>query len=345
MNLSFLKNIKDFLFKKDIIIDIGSNQISFSPLHSENLYKEQALIAVEYHDSHKSIVAIGNDAKELFGKESENIKVVKPIKEGKIEDRLMAENLIKQILDKHNNENMLKLPPKILMIIPTKSSDVDMEQREAVITAVGCREFQIVNSLLASAIGMGGDIGNEKGVMVLDIGGENIQCGIVKLNKIITSKSFDYGISELDEMIIKKVREEYKVAIGFQTAENLKMTVGLNKEHSRIKVCGKDIIKNIPVEVEVDSSLISDVAELFFKRMLNIIKLVFEDMPEEISLDIKERGIMICGGGSQLKGLEENLLSELKLNVQIANSSFVSIEGARILWNNINNETIINYEE
>lgn len=345
MNLSFIKSIKKMIFKEDIIIDIGSNQVSFSELDSSEKFKEQALIAVEYHDTHKSIVAIGNDAKNLVGKESENIKVVRPIREGKIEDRLMAENLVRQVIEKHRGQNMLKLPPRIFMVVPTNISDVDIEQRESVVSALGAREVQSVDNLLASAIGMGGDIGNEKGVMVLDIGGENIQCGIVKLNKIITSKSFDFGINEIDNDIIKKIREKYNIAIGLLTAEQLKIKIGMSPNEEIVKICGKDVLKNIPVEVGVSTLDVYNPSMTFFDKIIVIIKEVFEDMPEEISSDIKERGIMICGGGSQLKFLGDNLKNQLDLTVEIAKDEFVSLDGAKIIWENINNETIINYEE
>jgi rod shape-determining protein MreB len=345
MNLGFIKSIKKILFKEDMIMDIGSKQVSFSNLHSNIIFKEQSLIAVEYHDSHKSIVAFGNDAKDLAGKESENIKVINPIKEGKIEDRLMTENLVKQIITKHNPESFLKLPPKVFILVPTNISEVDMEQRESLMASVGAREIQIVNSLLASAIGMGGDIGNEKGVMVLDIGGENIQCGIVKLNKIINSRSFNFGVGELDKMIVKTIREKYKIAIGLQTAEILKKEVGMDPKNKEFIISGKDILKNIPIEKKIESRDIIDVVKKFFDKIVIVIKKVFEDMPEEISSDINSRGIMICGGGSQLKYLKENLNDQLHLKIEIAKDEFVSIVGAKIIWKNINNETIINYDE
>jgi rod shape-determining protein MreB len=345
MNLGFIKNIKKILFKEDIIIDIGSKQVSFSNLYSNLMFKEQSLIAVEYHDSHKSIVAFGNDARDLAGKESENIKVISPVKEGKIEDRLMTENLVKQIIEKHNPESFLKLPPKVFMLVPTNISEVDMEQRESLMASVGAREIQIVNNLLASAIGMGGDIGNEKGVMVLDIGGESIQCGIVKLNKIINSRSFDFGVGELDKMIVKTIREKYKIAIGLQTAENLKKEIGMDTKHKEFIISGKDILKNIPIERKIESRDIVDVFKIFLDKIVIVIKKVFEDMPEEISADINSRGIMICGGGSQLKNLKESLNDKLHLKIEIAKDEFVSIVGAKIIWKNMNNETIINYDE
>jgi rod shape-determining protein MreB len=341
----WLKKLKESFFKEDLIIDIGSNKIMVTGLESDYEINEASLIAIEYHDNYKSIIAIGNDAKELQGKEGGNIKIIKPIKEGKIEDKLMVEHLLRQIINKYKTESVFKLPYKILMITPTNISDVDREQREDVIASIGSRDFQTINNLLASAVGMGGDIGNEKGVMVLDIGEENIQCGIVKLNKIITSQSFDFGIGQVDGEIIKVIREKYKIAIGSKTAEKLKIKSGLDSEEFVATVCGKDVLKNTPIEVDVNLDDVRECIQLFFKKVMISIQSVFEDMPEEIAQDIKDRGIMVCGGGSQLKGLEKELMARLNLKIQVAESDFVAVHGAKRLWVNMSNETIINYDE
>lgn len=346
MNIK-LNNLKRKFFREDLIIDIGSNKIIISGLQSSLNSKQSSLIALEYKDSYRTVLATGDDAFELYGKETRNVKVECPIKKGKIIDKNLLVYLLKDLILKYNKESYLKFPPRIISIVPTNIEEVDREQLEFVINSVGCREFTMIDTLIANAIGVGCDIGNEKAIMVIDIGKDVLQCGIIKLNKIVVSKNYEFGLDFINYRIIDRIRELYHLEIGYQTAEKIKKDVGLNPNglaDDLIKITGKDILSNIPKDILIKYSDIYEVNMIFYKKLLNKIKEIFSEMPVEISSDIIERGIIVCGGGSQLANLKNILKEDLKIKIKISDNDFCAVDGVKLLLNGKKEEKIINYE-
>ena len=303
---------------KDIGIDLGTANIIVTIPKVGIVYREATAIAIDNRNG--EVVATGNKAKEMIGKTPSYITAVRPLKEGVIADFSAAKLLLKEILKKIFYKYKI-MGPTIVVGVPKLITEVERRAVEEVLYGTGARKVYIVEETIASAIGSGMRIEEAKGKMIVDIGGGTTEIAILSLGGIVTSESLRVAGDKFDNDIIKFIRRKYNVEIGEITAERIKCQIGTAKafvpeEYMLVK--GKDLSMGYPVQIEVNSSDMEFALRRSIYQITDEIKNVIEKTPPEVVSDIVETGIVITGGSSQIRYLDELIGDRIGVNVVVA---------------------------
>ena len=282
---------------------------------------------------------MGNEAKEMIGKTPENIKVIKPLKDGVIADfeitELMLNNYIKRVKAKS-----LLTRPRVLICCPSNITEVE---KSAIIEAAertGARKVFIEEEPKVAAVGAGMDIAKPTGNMVIDIGGGTTDIAILSLGGIVNSSSIKVAGNSFDNAIIDYVKNKYKLLIGERTAEEIKLNIGnvyKGDKDKKMTIKGRDLSTGLPSMIEISEKEIEESIRPLANEMVKEVKSVLEKTPPELSADIIEKGIVLTGGGALLKGFPELFEDELKVPIFIAESPLTCVaEGCGIMLENLN---------
>ena len=281
---------------------------------------------------------MGNEAKEMMGKTPENIKVIKPLKDGVIADfeitELMLNNYIKRVKAKS-----LLTRPRVLICCPSNITEVE---KSAIIEAAertGARKVFIEEEPKVAAIGAGIKIKNPTGNMVIDIGGGTADIAVLSMNNIVISSSLRIAGNTFDQDIINYIREKYQVLIGERTAEDIKINfanVYKPDKKKELIVKGRNLITGLPITITINQEDTAKALEDSIKKIVSVSINVLENTPPELAADIVDKGVILTGGGSLLKGLQKVLKQNLKIPVLIAQSPLTCVvEGTKVLLDDI----------
>ncbi len=281
---------------------------------------------------------MGNEAKEMIGKTPENIKVIKPLKDGVIADfeitELMLNNYIKRVKAKS-----LLTRPRVLICCPSNITEVE---KSAIIEAAertGARKVFIEEEPKVAAIGAGIKIKNPTGNMVIDIGGGTTDIAVLSMNNIVISSSLRIAGNTFDQDIINYIREKYQVLIGERTAEDIKINfanVYKPDKKKELIVKGRNLITGLPITITINQEDTAKALEDSIKKIVSVSINVLENTPPELAADIVDKGVILTGGGSLLKGLQKVLKQNLKIPVLIAQSPLTCVvEGTKVLLDDI----------
>jgi len=321
---------------RDIGIDLGTANVLIYVKGKGVVLNEPSVVVIEKET--KKVIAIGNEAYDMIGKTPEKIEAVRPLKDGVIADFELTEIMLNYFINKIKARRLFTRP-RILICCPTNITPLE---KNAIIEAAertGARKVYIEEEPKVAAIGAGMDISKPTANMVLDIGGGTTDIAIISLNGIVESESIRIAGNTLDKDIIKYIREKYKLLIGEQTAEDIKINfanIYKPKKSEKREVKGKSLITGLPDSVmitqeEIKEALIEDV-----DRIIKATKSVLEQTPPELSADIIEKGVILTGGGALLTGLIDLFEEELTIPILIAETPLTCVaEGTGILLNNI----------
>lgn len=321
---------------KDIGIDLGTANVLIYVKGRGVVLNEPSIVVIDTET--KSVVAVGEEAKEMLGKTPENIKAVKPLKDGVIADFEITEIMLNHFIKKIKARNLF-FRPRVLICCPTNITQVE---KNAIIEAAeqtGARKVYIEEEPKVAAIGAGMDISKPTANMVLDIGGGTTDIAVLSLNGIVASSSIKTAGNSMDQDIIKYIKEKYKLLIGEKMAEDIKINFAnvykpLKKEKLEIK--GRDLLTGLPKAIEISQDETKEALKDSINKIVKACKNVLEQTPPELSADIVEKGVILTGGGSLLTGLVEILEDELTIPVLIAETPLTCVaEGTGILLNNI----------
>ena len=286
----------------------------------------------------KSVIAVGEEAKEMLGKTPEKVKAVKPLKDGVIADFELTEIMLNSFIKKIKARNLF-FRPRILICCPTNITQVE---KNAIIEAaehMGARKVFIEEEPKVAAIGAGMDISRPTANMVLDIGGGTTDIAVLSLNGIVSSSSIKTAGNSMDQEIIKYIKEKYKLLIGEKTAEDIKINfanVHKPSKKEKLEIKGRDLLTGLPKAIEISQDETKEAMKESLNKIIKACKNVLEQTPPELSADIVEKGVILTGGGSLLTGLVEVLEDELTIPVLIAETPLTCVaEGTGILLNNI----------
>ena len=316
----------------DLGIDLGTANILIYVKGEGIVLNEPSIVVVDTNEN--KVIAMGNEAKEMIGKTPENIKVIKPLKDGVIADfeitELMLNNYIKRVKAKS-----LLTRPRVLICCPSNITEVE---KSAIIEAAERTGF-IEEEPKVAAIGAGIKIKNPTGNMVIDIGGGTTDIAVLSMNNIVISSSLRIAGNTFDQDIINYIREKYQVLIGERTAEDIKINfanVYKPDKKKELIVKGRNLITGLPITITINQEDTAKALEDSIKKIVSVSINVLENTPPELAADIVDKGVILTGGGSLLKGLQKVLKQNLKIPVLIAQSPLTCVvEGTKVLLDDI----------
>lgn len=305
------------LLASDIAIDLGTANTLIYLKGKGIVVNEPSVVAVK--KSNQEIVAYGSGAKEMVGRTPGEIITVRPLKDGVIADFELAERMIKNFIRKVKINRFIR--PRIAIAIPSGITEVEKRAVRDSAEHVGAREVHLIDEPMAAAIGVGLPIHEPVGSMVIDIGGGTTEIAVIALSGIVNSNSIRIAGDEMTESIVQYFKRKYNLLIGENTAELIKCTIGSAApydERGALTVKGRDLVAGIPKTVEIIGEEVQEALAEPVDAIVEAVKLCLEQTPPELSADILDRGIILTGGGSLLKGLDERLRQETNLPIVVA---------------------------
>ena len=324
------------MLSRDIGLDLGTAYVLIYIKGKGVVLNEPSIVVVDT-DS-KKVIAVGHEAYEMLGRTPGKIKAIKPMKDGVIADFELTEIMLNMFLQKIKAKKLFS-KPRILICCPTNITPVE---KNAIIEAAertGARKVYIAEEPRVAAIGAGMDISKPSASMILDIGGGTTDIAVLSLNGIASSSSIKTAGNDMDQEIIKYIREKYKLLIGEKTAEEIKINfadIYKPDKKKKYEVRGRNLLTGLPSTIEITQDEIKEALEDNIKKIIKSTKQVLEQTSPELSADIVDKGVIITGGGSMLKGLAEVLEEELTIPVLTTQTPLTCVaEGTGILLNNI----------
>ncbi|HZK19075.1 MAG TPA: rod shape-determining protein [Clostridia bacterium] len=326
------------LFTKDIGIDLGTANSLVYVKGKGVVFSEPSVVAIE-RDT-EEILAVGDEAKQMIGRTPGNIIAIRPLRDGVIADFDMTQSLIKYFISKTLRKGTFLLRPRVVIGVPSGVTAVEERAvREAAIQA-GAKEAFLIEEPMASAIGAGLPVHEPTGNMIVDIGGGTTEVAVISLGGIVTSRSIRVAGDEMDEAIIMHVKRNHNLMIGERTAEEIKMRVGTAYKPDPSltdDIRGRDLITGLPKTVTITSEEIYEALSEPLESILEAIKVTLESTPPELAADIIDRGIMMSGGGSLLKGLDMLVSDETGMPVHLSEDPLMAVAyGTGRVLENIN---------
>lgn len=308
------------LWSRDVAVDLGTANVLVYVQGRGIVVREPAVVAVSAKD--KSILAVGEEARNMVGRTPGEIIAVQPLRDGVIANFEMTEAMLAYFI-RHalQRRSVIGFAPRAIVCVPCEITDVEKRAVEEATRKAGVREAYIAEELMAAAIGAGLPVGEATGSMVVDMGGGTSEAAVISYGGIVVYRSMRLGGLKMDEAIAAYLKREYNVLIGDRTAEELKINLGSAVEpkiNNVMTVKGRNLTNGLPVTIEVSAR---DVREALADSLISLTEMLrstLEVTPPELSSDIMERGIVLTGGGSLLQGLDMFVYRETGIPTLVA---------------------------
>ena len=297
-------------FTTDIGIDLGTCNTLVYLRGKGILANEPSVVAVERGT--KKVVAVGEEAKRMLWKTPGDIIAIRPLRDGVIADLETTEKMIRYFISKVIPRRLF-IKPRMVIGVPSCITEVERRAVEESAFKAGARDVKVIEESLAAAIGANIPIHEPAGHMIVDIGGGTSEISVISLGGMVVTNAIRLGGDEFDEAIIKHVRQIHNLIIGERTAEELKKNIGNatpDKKIEKMEIKGTDAITGLPRRLEIDSVEVREALQEPITAIIEEIKRTLGQTPPELAADIVERGIVMTGGGSMLKGLDTLISNE-----------------------------------
>ena len=317
MKFNLFKNNPKQMFSKDIGIDLGTATVLVYVQGKGIVLKEPSFVAIDNNTDY--IVKVGKDARAMLGRNPDNISVVRPLRDGVIDQYDVTLRMIQYFIRRACGNAVF--PPRVIICIPTGISEVEERAVIDAGTKAGARKTSLIEEPVAAALGAGLDIYSPNGNMIVDIGGGTTDVAVISLGGVVVSESVKFAGDKFDEAIMRYVRRKHNVLIGERTAEIIKIKVGAVYEHSEpkeIKVKGRCLLQGLPKEITVSSREMLEALMEPISEILEAICSVIEKTPPELIGDILKDGIVMTGGGSLLYGLDKLIEDVTGIKTRVA---------------------------
>jgi rod shape-determining protein MreB len=306
-------------------IDLGTATVLVYIKGQDIVLREPSVVAMDKDT--KEVRAIGVDAKRMLGKTPANIVAVRPLRNGVIADFEATERMIRYFIKKVHNRRTL-LHPRVVIGVPSGITEVERRAVRESAEQAGAREVYLIDEPMAAAIGAGIPVQEPEGSMIVDIGGGTTEVAVLSLGGMVVAKSIGIAGDEMDEAIVQYFRRKYNLIIGDNTAEEVKIKIGsvfpMEKEMS-MDVKGRDQVTGLPKTVNISSEEIRIALLEPAKAIVEAIKNTLEVTPAELAADLVDRGIIMSGGGSLIRGLPELVAQETELPVNLADDPLTCV--------------------
>ena len=309
----------------DMAIDLGTANTLVYVKGRGIVLAEPSVVAIADVRGKKTVLAVGEEAKQMLGRTPGNIQAIRPMRDGVIADFEVAEEMIKHFIRKvHNRRGFAS--PIIVVCVPSGSTAVERRAIQESAESAGARKVYLIEEPMAAAIGAGLPVTEPSGSMIVDIGGGTTEVAVISLGGIVYARSVRVGGDKMDEAIISYIRRNFNLLIGESSAERIKMEIGAARMPDNgadgpcKEVKGRDLVNGVPREIMVSQAHISEsLAEPVF-QIVEAVKVALENTPPELAADIVDKGIVLTGGGGLLFRLDEVLREATGLPVVIADS-------------------------
>jgi rod shape-determining protein MreB len=302
----------------DIGIDLGTASVLVYLNGKGVVLKEPSVVA--YDKDTNEIKAIGEEARLMLGRTPGNIVAVRPLRQGVISDYTVTEKMIKYFVQKSLGRRTLK-KPRISICVPSGVTEVERKAVEEATFAAGAREVHLIEEPVAAAIGAGIDISKACGNMIVDVGGGTSDIAVISLGGTVVNTSIKVAGDDFDEAIVRYIRKKHNLLIGERTAEEIKIKIGTTYplvEEEKMEVRGRNLVTGLPKTVTVTSTETEEALKETTSQIVEAVISVLERTPPELSADVLDRGIVLTGGGSMLRGLQELIEERTGINTMTA---------------------------
>lgn len=307
-----------FGMAKDIGIDLGTANVLIYVKGKGIVLREPSVVAIDRDTSR--VLEIGEAARKMIGRTPGNIVAIRPLRNGVIADYDITEKMIQYFIEKVIGHSLFA-KPRIMICIPSKVTTVE---KRAVIQAArqaGASESHLIEEPMAAALGVGIDVSEPQGAMVIDIGGGTTDVAVISLGGIVVSESLRVAGDKFDEAIIKYIKNNHNVMIGERTAEDIKVNVGAASKGARnveMEFRGRDLLSGLPKTIKLTSDETADALNDSVNAIVQCVKRTLEDTPPELAADIMDHGIVMTGGGAMLYGLDSLIQKETAIPTYLA---------------------------
>jgi rod shape-determining protein MreB len=312
-------------FSNDIGIDLGT-ATTLTYVRGEGIVLCEPSVVAIYKNTGE-VLAVGEEAKRMLGKTPGSIVAIRPMKDGVIADFDVTEEMMRYFIRQVHPRQVL-VRPRIVIAVPSGITEVEKRAVKDSALRAGAREVIPVEEPIAAAIGVNLPIAEPQGSMIIDIGGGTTEIAVISLGGIVYARSIRVGGDEMDEAIIEHMKKQYNLMIGERTAEEIKIKIGSAwplEEEMVIEVRGRDLITGLPKFIKITSEEVREALQAPLKEIIEATKVTLERTPPELAADLIERGIVLCGGGSLLKGLDKLISEETGLASFVADDPLTAV--------------------
>jgi len=324
------------MFIKRIGIDLGTTYTLVYLPKRGIVINEPSVVAISIDDN--KILAVGNEAKDMLGRTPDTIRAVRPLKDGVIADYRTTEAMIRYFINKTLG-GIRFFRPEVMVAVP---AGISSTERRAVIEATisaGAKAAYIIKEPVAAAIGADIPIGSATGHMVIDIGGGTAEMAVISLGGIVSSTSVRVGGNKFDAAILEFIRKKYNLAIGERTAEEIKINIGsalFMEDKLYMEIRGRDIVTGLPRSITVSSDDVTEAIQNELEAIMLAAKRVLYTTPPELSADIMDKGIVLTGGSSLLRNIDQLISRTTGVPAYVADDALLCVaKGTGIALDNL----------
>jgi len=315
------------MFSNDLAIDLGTANTVIYVKGKGIVSNEPSVVAVKKDGRGRKVLAVGKEAKLMLGKTPGNITAIRPMKDGVIADFEVTEEMLKHFI-KNVHKRSFGIRPRIIICIPSGITQVEQRAvRESALSA-GASEVYLMEEPMAAAIGAGLPITEPSGNMIVDIGGGTTEVAVISLSGIVQSMSVRVAGDKMDEAIIQYIKRKHNLFIGAETAEAIKINLGLalpGEERKTMEIKGRNLVTGIPTTMVIGGEEVRESLTEALAAIIDAVRSVLERTPPGLAADLVDKGIVLAGGGALLKNLDVILREEIKLPVTIADDPLTCV--------------------
>lgn len=324
---------------KDIGIDLGTANVLIFVKGKGIVLNEPSVVALD--TATNKVLAVGEEAYQMVGRTPGSIVAIRPMRDGVIADFDITQAMLQYFINKLKVKSMFSRP-RILICCPTNITSVEQKAIRQAAESTGSRNVFIEEEPKVAAVGVGMNIFEPSGNMVIDIGGGTTDVAVLSMGGIVTSESLKMAGNTLDNDILNHVKREHNLLIGERTAEAIKITIGTatpTDTEETMDIRGRDLLTGLPRTLTINETEIREAMRESVYAIVDTAKTVLENTPPELSADIIDRGVVVTGGGALLRGLDKLLSDELKVPVAVADSPLDAVAmGTGVLLDHLINQ-------
>ncbi|MFQ5483202.1 MAG: rod shape-determining protein [Nitrospinaceae bacterium] len=314
------------LFSNELAMDLGTANTLVYVKNRGIVLREPSVVAI--NNQTKEIQAVGAEAKQMLGRVPGSIEAIRPMKDGVIANFEVTEKMIRHFFQKVHNNRKTLWRPRVVIAVPSGITQVEKRAVRDSAESAGAREVYLVEEPMAAAIGVDLPIQEPTGNMIIDIGGGTTEVAIISMSGIVYSKSVRVAGDEMDEAIVNYVKRKYNLLIGERTAEMVKIQIGsaypMDKRMT-MEVKGRDLVAGIPKTLVISDEEVREALTETFSTIVESVKIALERTPPELAADIVDKGVVVAGGGSLIKGLDVLLREATGLPITLAEDPLSSV--------------------
>lgn len=324
------------MFTTKIAIDLGTcNSLVFVPRKGITL-QEPSVVAIT--EPERKILAVGEEAKSMIGRTPETIRVYRPLKDGVIADYRVTQAMLNYFIRK-TQKGFNPLKPELVISVPAGSTSTERRAVIEAAVAAGAKKAFVVKEPILAAIGAGIPINSSQGNMVIDIGGGTSEIAVISLGGMVTSSSIRSGGDKMDMAIAEYIKKKYNLAIGTQSAEEIKIKIGTavhQRKENYFEVRGRDLVSGLPRNIKVSSNELVVPLRTVLQEIIGAIKQVLRRTPPELAADIMDKGMILTGGGSLLRNTDRLIAQSTGVPCFVADEAiFCVIKGIGVVLENL----------